>query len=297
MAQAPYAETYLPAGALRIGAVLAASGPVVLKTSRISAAELNPGICWGTDFVVPFPMTTSPWWQLLSWVELLLPVVLAGLLLRASPRITILGVATICAVIAFRMFAIFLPPGTPLTDQPLPVDGPWPSIGCYTVAITALLLAARAPLPPARPGTALWAAATVASAWTIGRLSLPSGESPSFGWFAYTPSAELLWEQPGAWACKADVDGVLIVLIALAAAAGGIATNRTRRRITLGTGALLALATFEGFVAVLVVTDGAHLTDATMMIRWHLLAAAALVVATTLRDRTPSTESEAPHPL
>jgi hypothetical protein len=229
-------------------------------------------------------LTTSPWWQLLSWVELLLPVVLAGLLLRASPRTTILGVATICAVIAFRMFAISLPPGT----QPLPVDGPWPSIGCYTVAIIALLLAARSPLPPARQGTALWAAATVAAAWTIGRLSLPSGESPSFGWFAYTPPAELLWKQPGAWACKADVDGVLIVLIALAAAAGGITAGRTRRRITLGTGALLALATFEGFVAVLIVTDGAHLTAATMMIRWHLLAAAALVIMTTLPITHPT---------
>ncbi|AWS47390.1 hypothetical protein [Streptosporangium sp. 'caverna'] len=152
MAQAPYAETPLLAGALRIGAVLAASGPVVLRTSRISAAELSPGICWGTDSLVFFPMTTSPWWQLLSWVELLLPMVLAGLLLRASPRTTSLGVATICAVIAFRIFAISLPPGT----RPLPVDGPWPSIGCYIVAVIALLLAARSPLPPARQGTALW---------------------------------------------------------------------------------------------------------------------------------------------
>jgi hypothetical protein len=97
MAQAPRAETHLPAGALRIGAVLAASGPAILKTSRISAAELNIGICQGTDSVVPFLITMSTWWQLLSWAELLLPVVLAGLLLRASPRTTRLGIAAIVA--------------------------------------------------------------------------------------------------------------------------------------------------------------------------------------------------------
>ncbi|MET8338789.1 hypothetical protein [Streptosporangium canum] len=298
MAQASHAETRLPAEALRVGAVLAASGPVVLKTSRVSAAELNVGICWGTDSVAPFLMTMSPWWQLLSWGELLLPVVLAGLLLRASRRTTSLGIAAVCAVLAFRLFAISLPPGThPLTDRPLPVDGPWPSIVCYTVAIVALLVAARSPLPPARKGTMLWAAAIVAAAWTVGRLSLPTGESTSFGWFAYTPPAKLLWKQPGAWSCKADVDGVLIVLIALAAAAGGVMAARTRRRVALGIGALLLLATFEGFVAVLIVADGEYLADATMMIRWHLLAAAALVIATTFRDRTPATEPEEPHPL
>lgn len=143
----------------------------------------------------------------------------------------------------------------------------------------------------------LWVAATVAASWTVGRLALPGGEFTSFGWFAYTPPVELLWKQPGAWACKADVDGVLIVLIALTAAAGGVIASRARRRIALGTGALLVLATFEGFVAALIVVGGEHFSDATMMIRWHLLAAAALVIATTFRDRTPSTAPEPPHPL
>lgn len=294
----PHAETHLLAEALRAGAVLAASGPVILKTSRISAAELNVGICRGTDSVVPFLMTTSPWWQLLSWAELLLPVVLAGLLLRASPRTTLLGVAAISAVLAFRLFALFLPPGThPLTGQSLPVDGPWPSILCYAVAIAALLLAARSPLPPARKGAVFWAGAIVAAAWTVGRFSLPSGESTSFGWFAYTPPAELLWQQPGAWSCKADVDGVLIVLIALAAAAGGVMAGRTRHRVALGIGALFVFAAFEGFVAVLIVVGGEYLTDAAMRIRWHLLVAAALVIATTFRDRTPSTDPQEAHPL
>ncbi|MFG1862367.1 hypothetical protein [Microbispora bryophytorum] len=223
MTQASHAETRLSVEALRFGAVLAASGSVILKTSRISAAALNVGICWGADSVAPFVMTTSPWWQLLSWGELLLPVVLAGLLVCAPRRTTLLGSAAVCAVLAFRLLAISLPSGThPLTDRPLPVDEPWPSIVCYAVAIVALLVAARSPLPPARKGIVLWAAAIVAAAWTVGRLFLPIGESTSFGWFAYAPSVELLWKRPGAWACKADVDGVLIVLIALAALAGGV---------------------------------------------------------------------------
>ncbi|MEV7013751.1 hypothetical protein [Streptosporangium sp. NPDC051022] len=102
--------------------------------------------------------------QLLSWGELLLPVFLAGLLLRASPRTVSLGIAAICAVLAFRLFAISLPPDThPLTGAVLPVEELWPSVLCYVVAVVALLLTARSPLPPARKGAALWATAVVAS--------------------------------------------------------------------------------------------------------------------------------------
>ncbi|MED7928667.1 hypothetical protein SMD20_30750 [Nonomuraea sp. LP-02] len=300
MTQSSPAETRLPAKALRIGAVLAASGPVILKTSRVSAAELNIGICWGADPVAPVLMTTSPWWQLLSWGELLLPVVLAGLLLCAPRRTTLLGSAAVCAVLGFRLFVISLPFDTrPLIDRPLPVDEPWLSIVCYTVAIVTLLVAARSPLPPppVRKGIVLWAAAIMAAAWTVGRLSLPTGESTSFGWFASTPPTELLWKRPGAWACKADVDGVLIVLIALAAAAGGVMAGRTQHRVAWGIGALLILAAVEGFVTVLVVGGGEYLAYATKMIRWHLLVAAALVIATTFRDRPPATELDEPHPL
>ncbi|MGW4407256.1 hypothetical protein ACWEJ6_24750 [Nonomuraea sp. NPDC004702] len=48
MGQTPHAETNLLAETLRAGAVLTVSGPVILKTSRISAAELNIGICRGS---------------------------------------------------------------------------------------------------------------------------------------------------------------------------------------------------------------------------------------------------------
>lgn len=288
-------QTRLPAGALRVGAVLAASGPVILRVFRLGPADMNGMICWGKMDVSPFLPPRSTGWELLSWAELLLPVVLAGLLLRASRRTTSLGVTVVCAVLAFRLLAMsFSADIHPLTGQPLPVGGPWPPVICYSVTITALLLAARSPLPSARKGTLLWAAAAVAAAWTIGRLSLRDGGSlPSFGWFAYIPSESLLWGQPGMWSCKADADGLLIVLLALAAATGSVLPDRPRRRVALGVGALLALAAFKGFVAVLILLDGATLEDelhldATMMIRWHLLVAAMFVIATTFRKQAPS---------
>ncbi|WP_030925812.1 hypothetical protein [Streptosporangium amethystogenes] len=76
----------------------------------------------------------------------------------------------------------------------------------------------------------------------------------------------------------------------------------TSANVTLGVGALLALAAFEGFVAVLILLDGATLRDelhldATMMIRWHLLVAALFVIATTFRKRAPSAKAEEPRLL
>ncbi|GAA3440757.1 hypothetical protein GCM10018955_01950 [Planomonospora venezuelensis] len=235
-----------------------------------------------------FPMR-GPGWEVLSWAEVLLPVALAALLLRAPRRTTSLGITAVCVVLTYRTLVVILPPGTdPVTGRPLSGEGPWLSIACYAAAVAALLLSARSPLPPVRKGALLWAAATVAASWTIGRLSLPGGEFTSFGWFASTP-AELLWRQPGAWSCKADADGLLIVLLALTAAAGTAMAARSRRRITLGTAVLLTLAAFEGFVWVLIIGGGQHFADATMMIRWHLLLAAALIAAGAFRDRKTST--------
>ncbi|MFC4061286.1 hypothetical protein ACFOWE_23555 [Planomonospora corallina] len=237
----------------------------------------------------------GPGWEVLSWAEVLLPVVLTALLLRAPRRTTSLGIAAVCVVIAYRMLVVILPPGTdPVTGRPLNVDSPWPSIACYALAVVALLLAARSPSSPARRGTLLWAAATVAAAWTIGRLSLPGERSSSFGWIASAP-AELLWKRPGGWSCKADADGLLIVLLALTAAAGTVMAVRSRRRVALGIAVLLVLAAFEGFVWILLIGGGRYLADATMMIRWHLLLAAVLLTASALRDRATSADTEDTH--
>ncbi|MEV4113238.1 hypothetical protein [Nonomuraea sp. NPDC049695] len=300
MAQAPRAEMRLHISVFRVGAVLAASAPVILKTSKISAAELTIGVCNGVTGAGPFLLTVGPWGQLLSWAELLLPAVLAGLLLTASRRTTVLGVTAVCIVAALRLCSIFFPPEAshPGAGQFLPYAEPWPAMACYVVAVIALLLAARSPLPRtrrARPAVVFWGLAMAASVWTTGRLSLVNGESISSGWFAYTQSMELLWKQPWGWSCKAEVDGMLIVLIALGAAASTVLMDRMRSLAVLATSVLLVLAAFEGFLMALIFSINDRLATAIPRIQWHLLAAAALVIATALCKRAPSTRPEVPH--
>ncbi|MEV0234167.1 hypothetical protein [Nonomuraea sp. NPDC050786] len=298
VAQAPRAETRLHISVFRVGAVLAASAPVILKTSKISAAELTIGVCNGVTGAGPFLLTVGPWGQLLSWAELLLPAVLAGLLLTASRRTTTLGVTAICIVIVLRLFSVFFTPEArdPGAGQLLPFAEPWPAMACYVVAVIALLLTARSPLRRARSAAVLWGLAMAASAWTVGRLSLLNGDPISFGWSAYTQSTELLWKQPWGWSCKAEVDGVLIVLIALAAAASTVLTDRMRILAALATSMLLVLAAFEGFLMALILSINDRLETAVPRIQWHLLAAAVLVTATAWRKRALSTTPELPHP-
>lgn len=302
MAQVPLAKRPLPVGALRFGAVLAASGPVVLRTARLGLADVHPGICFHpADALL---VTGDRWWWLLSWAEILLPVVLAGLLLHAPRRAVPLGVTAVCAVLAFRLFAVSLPLGlySSLPGLSLPAVGPWPSAVCYAVAVVALLLTARTPPFAAHRGTPLWPAAVVAAAWTLGRLTFTPQEAPSFGWFAYPPPT-LLWKTPGAWSCKADADGLWIALIALAAAAGTVLAGRPWRRVTAGLAVLLVLGAVEELAALLIataVTGGYaslpdNLAEATV-IRWHLLAAAGFIMWAAFRSREPSTAPEKARP-
>ncbi|GGL53195.1 hypothetical protein [Planomonospora parontospora] len=298
MTQAPRAKTPLPAGALRFGAVLAASGPVILRSTGISLAELSVGVCYKINPDL-LHMAATTWWWLVFWAQLLLPVVLAGLLLRLPRRAASLGITAVCAVLALRLAATAFPLDTPspLPGRALPGESPWPSVVCYCLAVAALLLAARAPAPPVHRGALLWAAAVAVAAWTVGRLTLAQADPSSFGWFAYMPP-ELMWKQPGAWSCKADVDGVLIVLVALVAAVGTITAELLRRGVALGFAALLVLGAFEGFVAAFILWPAEYfdLAVAAMFIRWHLLAVAALTVAATYRDRDAAPRQvEEPH--
>ncbi|MBG0818170.1 hypothetical protein [Planomonospora sp. ID82291] len=287
MTQAPQTKTPLPTGALRFGAVLAASGPVVLRSTGISMAELSVGVCYKIDPDL-LHVAAITWWWPVFWTQLLLPVLLAGLLLRLPHRATSPGITAVCAVLTLRLVATAVPLGAPSPPpgHTLPVESLWPSVICYCLAVAALLLAARAPAPPVRRGVLLWAAAVAAAAWTAGRLTLAQSDASSFGWFAYMPP-ELMWKQPGAWSCKADVDGVLVVLVALVAAADALTAERLRRGVTLGFAALLVLGTFEGFVAALILWPARYfdLAVAAMFIRWHLLAVAALTVAAAYRER------------
>nr|WP_055506616.1 hypothetical protein [Nonomuraea pusilla] len=331
MVWAPQGATRLPGGALRVGAVLAASGPVLLKTSGITLAELTVGVCHGVTGSGPVLATVTPWGRLLSWAELLLPVLLSVLLLttprrttpsrtppgttprtspdttadtrpHASPGMprglpsgtasrTVLGVAAVSVVLVLRLLSVALPPVTrsPVTGRFLPVSEPWPAVACYAVAVVALLLAARSPVAGSRPGTAvLWAAAMAACAWTPARLSLQ--DATAFGWVASTTPTEVLWREPWGWSCKAEVDGVLVVLVALAAVGGTALTDRARLGLALATGALLVLAAVVTVALVLVHGSGDLLAMAMPYVQWHLIAAAALVAAaaTAARTRPPA---------
>ncbi|MEU6412717.1 hypothetical protein [Microbispora sp. NPDC046933] len=125
------------------------------------------------------------------------------------------------------------------------------------------------------------------------------GEAGGFsGWFAL-PEPRSAWEFPGLWGCKADADGLLVVLVTLAATAVQVMADRPRRRVALAVAALLVLAAFEAYVPVAILADAGTLwqefqLEASMLIRWHLLVAAALAAAAfavrpaTRRETTPA---------
>ncbi|GAA0405743.1 hypothetical protein GCM10009530_67380 [Microbispora corallina] len=288
-----------------MAAVLAASGPVVTRSFRLGPADMYGMICWGREdqaFFLPRPIT----WELVSWADLLLPAVLAGLLLRPSRWTAALGTVALCGVLALRILVTVRAPGAgpltggltpagPFTDG-LPPAGPlWTAALCSATATALLWTAARRPprsLP--WPELALWAAAVVAAAWTAVRISLIPGDESvsSFGWSA-SGDPVTLWNYPVLWSCKADADGLPVVLVALAATASAVLTDGTRRRIALAAAALLGVAAVEGFVPVALLADGERLreaaqVEAAMLIRWNLAVAAVLVAAATLWRRNPA---------
>ncbi|MFC0862274.1 NUDIX domain-containing protein [Sphaerimonospora cavernae] len=171
----------------------------------------------------------------------------------------------------------------------------------YGAAFLMLLLAApRSPRPRAGKEVDLWAAAVVAAARAPVRLSLmsPGETGTSFGWTAYT-APRSLWSDPALWGCKADSDGLLVVLVTLAATASGVLAGRMRRRLTLAIGALLILAAFEAYVPAVILLDADKLRqepqlDASMLIRWHLVVAAALVATAAFVVRPAAHPSTAP---
>ncbi len=269
------------AGALRIGTVLAASGPVVLRAFALGPADMYGMICWRLPATVPFFLSRTTTWGLLSVAELLLPVILAGLLMLSSRRTVPLGAVAVLAVLAFRLLVtlrgVF---AGRLLDQ-----SPWPSIVCYGTAFLMLLAVAPSPRPRAGKEVVLWTAAAGAAAWVSARLPVVlRGEANGlFGWVAYGEPRSL-WNFPALWSCKADVDGLLVVLVALVATASTVLADRPRHRLTLATAVFLVIAAVEGYVPAVILMDAERLRqefqfETTMLIRWHLLVAAALVAA------------------
>ncbi|MEV4251141.1 hypothetical protein AB0J63_48100 [Streptosporangium canum] len=285
MTQVPEAGTQSPAtAAFRFGAVLAASGPVVLTTFGVgrqgfgwfcSATGSAPSAMEG-----PYALENAPG-ELLFWGVLLLPVVVAGLLLRGSRRAVLSAVAAVGAVLAFGLVTAFLLPGpNPCTGQERAVVPPWPLIVCYPAAAGALLLAARSPLPRRRYGIILWAGAVGAAAWaamfhrftvTYDRFLVVSyvlDEVPESPW------NDLAW-----WSGDADRIGLPVILVASAAAAKATASTRWGR--SAGTAVAAALLLFPlldvlGYVRWYGSDFQMSFADA---VRWNLLLAAVLVAS------------------
>jgi hypothetical protein len=268
-------------GAVRFGTVLAASGPVALRAFALGPADMDGMICWRLPATVPFFLSRPTTWGLLSVAELVLPVILAGLFLLSSRWTVPLGAVAVLAVLAFRL----LVPLRGVFAGRLLEQSPWPSIVCYGTAFLMLLAVAPSPRPRAGKEVVLWTAAAGAAAWISARLPvLLRGEATGlFGWVAYGEPRSL-WNFPVLWSCKADVDGLPVVLVALVATAGAVLPDRPRHRLTLATAMLLVIAAVEGYVPAVISMDSEKLRqefqfEPAMLIRWHLFVAAALVVA------------------
>ncbi|MEU7001467.1 hypothetical protein [Nonomuraea sp. NPDC046570] len=267
--------------ALRFGAVLAASGPVILTAFGIGR-ESTGWFCSGTNSGPYAPQSAS--WELLFWAELLLPVLLAALLLRGPRRATLLAVSAVGAVLALGLFtAVLLPAADPCTGHALPVTLPWPLIFCYPVAAVSLILAARSPLPPARHGVVIWVIASAAAAWTAATSRLPATIDKLPGHLVEAP--EPFWYGFARWASEAETIGLPIVIVALGAAAkgwwgrlGGIAAG----------GLLLLFALLD--VVACVSQYGSELqVRLVSLIKWPLLLAALLVLLATWSRQGPGT--------
>ncbi|AWS47768.1 hypothetical protein [Streptosporangium sp. 'caverna'] len=291
MAQVPQAETASSAtAALRFGAVLAAAGPVILMALEIGG-ESTVWVCSGT-FSGSHALESASR-ELLFWAELLLPVVLAGLVLRAPRRATLTAALAIGSVLALGLFtAIFLPGTDPCGVRELPVVLPWLLIACYPVAAVSLALAARSPLSRTERGGALWMLAVAAAAWTAITCRLPTMTwSFPTATDVLTPglrygAPESFWDAFNAWVSGADAIGLPIVIVALAAAAKG-ASARWGRPAGAGAGALLLVFALLDAVVRFSPYEGDFQEHPLGLVRWPLLLAAALVVAATWSRREP----------
>ncbi|MER5423450.1 hypothetical protein [Streptosporangium roseum] len=285
MTQVPEAGTQSPAtAAFRFGAVLAASGPVILTTFGVgkqsfgwfcSATGSGPSAMEG-----PYALENAPG-ELLFWGVLLLPAVVAGLLLHGSRRAMLSAVAAVGTVLAFGLVTAFLLPGpNPCTGQERAVVPPWPLIVCYPAAAGALLLAARSPLPRRRYGIILWAGAVGAAAWaamyhrftvTYDRFLVVSyvlDEVPESPW------NDLAW-----WSGDADRIGLPIVFVASAAAARAATSARWERPAGTAAAAVILLFPLLDVVAYVRWYGSDFQIPLADAVRWNLLLAAVLVAA------------------
>ncbi len=281
--QEPAAEALSPVAAVqRFGAVLAASGPVILTTFGVGRQSVG-WFCSATGFDPysvegPYALESVPG-ELLFWGVLLLPVVVVGLVLRGSRRAVLTAVAAVGTVLAFGLVTAFLLGPDPCTGQERAVVLPWLLIVCYPVAAMALLLAARSPLPRRPYGIILWAGAVGAAAWAaIFHRCMITYDMYVVG-VIYVDTPESPWDGLARWSGEADVIGLPVVLVALAATARAISSLRWGR--LAGTATAVALLLFP---LLDVATYAAQYSDDFQIlfsdsVRWPLLVAAALVAS------------------
>ncbi|MGV9596822.1 hypothetical protein ACWDR1_09145 [Streptosporangium sandarakinum] len=297
----PVGRTRLPATAPRFGAVLAASGPVILTafgiggeglpwfcSATVPATANDPGLLI-TQAEAPYALGRTPG-EFLFWGVLLLPVVVVALLRRGSRRAVLTAAAAVGAVLALGLLIAFLLPGLdPCTGRERAAVPPWSLIVCYPVAAGALLMAVRSPLSPSRRGIVLWAGAACAAAWT----AMFHRTSVSFGGFreatvVYADVGESRpWESLAWWSCDADAVGLPVVLVA-AAAAWAAAPTRWVRPADAGAAAALLLFPLLDIASYIDRCGGDFPVSFAASVRWHLLLAAILVAAAVRHPETRS---------
>ncbi|SDK74970.1 hypothetical protein [Nonomuraea jiangxiensis] len=298
MTQEPAAEASSPvtaAAVLRFGAVLAASGPVLLTAFGIGRQSV--GWFCSSPASAPYPpdgpyaLVNLPA-EVLFWAVLLLPVVVAGLLLLGSRRATLAAAAVIAAVLVYGLVTAYLVPGLdPCTGQERAAVPPWLLIVCYPMAVMALLAASRRPLTRSRHGIILWAGAAGAAAWAalFHRCAITYDERGLTFVFVTFPKSfldDLSW-----WSGSADAIGLPVVLVALAATAQAtVPVRRERSPATVAAAALLLFPLLD-LAAYLTYDSDDYELPFIDSVRWPLLLAALLVASTTWRTwtRTPRT--------
>ncbi|MFG2072278.1 hypothetical protein [Nonomuraea maritima] len=228
----------------------------------------------------PYALETVPG-ELLFWGVLLLPVIVAGLLLRGSRRAALAAIAAVGAVLTFGLVtALFLPGLDPCTGEKRAVVLPWPLLVCYPMAAGALLSVARMPLPGRPYATILWAGAAGAAGWVAMFDRRPAYEERGLT-VVYMRIPESFWDGLAWWSGEANAIGFPVVLVVLAAAA--TATVSMRWEHVAGTAAAAVLLLFPLLDVAMYISRhsgdfGMSLADC---VRWPLLVAAVLVASAT----------------
>ncbi|MFC4533835.1 hypothetical protein [Sphaerisporangium dianthi] len=276
--------------------MLATAGPVI--AAPFGADMRSTG--WFCPLPVSYPYSPQRVLvEALFWARPLLPVVVACLLLRWPGKATGASVCAIGAALALALVTVAGMPGTdPCTGTDLAFSPPWILIACYAAAVVSLIAAASSPPPPARRGVLLWVPAAAVAGWTAAACRTPVIDvGPLVAGVVHTPDTPLdvVW----LWASTADVAGLPVVIVALAAAATGTVSARWGRLAGTAAGVFFVLLSLRVLLSLhdlvwIVGYLADDLAELPREVHWHLLLAAALTVVATVRAyRAPVATTDA----